>query len=137
MESKNRALLKKIFSYLEKGDLKTFWDFFSDDVVWVIEGTHPLAGKYKSLSEFKGATFDRLHHVLASPIKYKVREVFADGPKGVVILDGDSTTLDGAPFHNRYCWILNITPSEKIDRVDEFLDTQLFADLFTVGKPRR
>lgn len=137
MENKTRVVLKAIFSHLEKGDYKSFWEFFSEDVMWVVEGTHPLAGKYKSLAEFRKGTFDRLQEVLASPIKFKVRDILADGLKAAVILDGDSTTLDGAPFHNRYCWIVSMAPNGKIDRVDAFLDTQVIADLFTVTKVRR
>lgn len=134
MENKTRSLLKVIFSHLEKGDYKHFWECFSDDVMWIVEGTHPLAGKYKSLNEFRKSTFDRLHDVLATPIKYKVRDILANGSKGAVTLDGDSTTQDGAPFHSRYCWIVTLAPNDKINRVEEFLDTQAIADLFTVSK---
>lgn len=133
MENKNRALLKMIFSQLEKGDYKAFWSYFHEDAVWVVEGTHALAGKYNSLNEFKKSAFDRLQQVLASPVKYKVREVLADGSKGVVIMEGDSTTREGVPFHNRYCWIINIAANDKIDRVDAFFDTQLIHSLFTTG----
>ncbi|WP_068468767.1 nuclear transport factor 2 family protein [Candidatus Protochlamydia phocaeensis] len=135
MENKVKTLIRAIFTHLEKGD-KTFWDFFDEDVLWVVEGTHPLAGKYKSLSEFKKATFDRLNQVLASPIKFKVREIIAEGMRGVVVMDGESTTQDGSPFHNRYCWVLTFGPNDKIEHVDAFLDTQLINDLFT-AKARR
>jgi ketosteroid isomerase-like protein len=134
MENKTRVLLKKIFSHLEKGDYKLFWDYVSEDVTWTVEGTHPLAGKYTSLSEFRKATFDRLQHVLASPIKFKIKDLLVDGSRGVVIMDGDSTTNDGMPFHNRYCWIVTMAANDKIDRVDAFLDTQVIADLFATAK---
>ncbi len=136
MENKSRALLRKIFSYLEKGDYKLFWDQFSEDVTWIVEGTHPLAGKYRSLSEFRKATFDRLQQVLAGPIRFKVRDILVDGPQGAIIMDGEATTKDGQSFHNRYCWVVNIAPNDKIDHVDAFLDTQLIADLFTAGSTR-
>jgi uncharacterized protein len=131
MENKTRVLLKMIFSHLEKGDLKSFWDYFSEDVNWTVEGTHPLAGKYQSLTEFRKATFDRLPQVLASPIKFKVKDLLVDGSRGAVIMDGESITHDGVPFHNRYCWIVSIGMNDKIDRVDAFLDTQIIADLFS------
>ena len=136
MENKNRGLLKMIFSYLEKGDDKLFWSYFSDDVTWVVEGTHPLAGKYKSLIEFKKEAFDRLQHVLASPIKFKVREILVDGSRGVIVMDGDSTSKNGRSFHNRNCWIVDIV-NDKIDRVDTFLDTEVIADLFAEVEVRR
>lgn len=137
MENKTRVLMKAIFAHLEKGDYKHFWECFSEDVMWVVEGTHPLAGKFKSLAEFRKATFDRLPEVLAAPIKFKVRDILADGSKAAVIMDGDSTTHDGAPHHNRYCWIVSLAPNDKIERVDSFLDTQCTADLFAEVKVRR
>jgi uncharacterized protein len=138
MENKTRVLLKVIFSYLEKGDYKQFWNHFSDDVTWIVEGTHPLAGKYRSLSEFKKATFDRLQHqVLISPIKFKVRDILVDGTRGVIVMDGELVAKSGIPFHNRYCWIVNVGTNDKIDWVDAFLDTQLIADLFAETGIRR
>ena len=134
MENKTRVLLKMVFSHLERGDDKTFWSHFSEDVTWVVEGTHPLAGKYKNLSEFRKATFDRLNQVLASPIKFKVKDILVDGSRGAIIMEGDSTTAEGNPFHNRYCWIVTVGDNDKIDRVDAFLDTQLIADLFAAPK---
>jgi ketosteroid isomerase-like protein len=130
MENKNKVFLKQIFSFLEKGDFKHFWNHFSEDATWIVEGTHPLAGKYKSLNEFRKATFDRLQQALATPIKFKVREILVDGWRGVVIMDSDSESKSGMPFHNRCCWIVNIAPNEKIDRVDAFFDTQVIANLF-------
>jgi uncharacterized protein len=137
MENKNRVLLKMIFSHLEKGDDKLFWSYFTDDVTWIVEGTHSLAGKYKSLSEFKKGTFERLHQVLVAPIKFKIKEILVDGSRGVVVMDGDSTSKNGIPFHNRYCWIVNVATNDKIDRVDEFLDTELIANLFAEAEVRR
>lgn len=137
MENKTRVLLKMIFSYLEKGDFRLFWDHFSEDVTWVVEGTHPLAGKYKTLSEFRKATFDRLQQVLATPIKFKVKDILVDGTRGAIVMDGESTTHDGNPFHNRYCWIVNVGANNKIDRVDAFLDSQVIADLFATAKAVR
>jgi ketosteroid isomerase-like protein len=137
MENKTRVHLKMIFSHLEKGDMKSFWDYVSEDVTWIVEGTHPFAGKYTTLSEFRKATFDRLPQVLAAPIKFKVKEMLVDGNRGVIIMDGDSTTHDGTPFHNRYCWIVTVGANDKIERVDAFLDTQLIADLFTTPRAGR
>lgn len=134
MENKTRVLLKMIFSHLEKGDFKLFWEYFSEDVNWVVEGTHPLAGKYKSLSEFRKATFDRLNQVLATPIKFKVKDILVDGSRAAVVMDGDSTTNEGQPFHNRYCWIVSLGANDKIERVDAFFDTEVIANLFATAK---
>jgi ketosteroid isomerase-like protein len=48
-----------IFGFLEKGQSKEFFKNVAEDVKWTVMGTHPLAGIYKSKSEFLAATFDR------------------------------------------------------------------------------
>jgi len=42
----------EIFRNLESGDGKGFFDHVTDDVDWIVEGTHPLAGHYHSKPGF-------------------------------------------------------------------------------------
>src|SRR5277367_7154325 len=44
------AYVREIFRYLESGDGKEFFDHVAEDVDWIVEGTHPLAGHYRSKS---------------------------------------------------------------------------------------
>ena len=44
--------VKKIFKELEHGDGAGFFEHVDDKVDWIVEGTHPLAGHYKSKSYF-------------------------------------------------------------------------------------
>ena len=39
------AYVREIFKNLESGDGKGFFDHVLDDVDWIVEGTHPLAGR--------------------------------------------------------------------------------------------
>jgi ketosteroid isomerase-like protein len=42
------AYVHEIFRNLESGDGQGFFDHVADDVDWIVEGTHPLAGHYHS-----------------------------------------------------------------------------------------
>ena len=44
------ADVRKIFKGLEQGDGTGFFEHVDDKVDWIVEGTHPLAGHYKSKS---------------------------------------------------------------------------------------
>ena len=44
--------VQKIFKGLEQGDGARFFAHVDDKVDWIVEGTHPLAGHYKSKSDF-------------------------------------------------------------------------------------
>jgi ketosteroid isomerase-like protein len=46
------AYLHEIFRNLESGDRKGFFDHIANDVDWIVEGTHPLAGHYRSKADF-------------------------------------------------------------------------------------
>ena len=40
--------VRSVFKGLESGDGASFFEHVADDVDWTVEGTHPLAGHYKS-----------------------------------------------------------------------------------------
>ena len=42
--------VRTIFKGLEQGDGAGFFDHVDDNVDWIVEGTHPLAGHYTSKS---------------------------------------------------------------------------------------
>lgn len=50
----NTAYVREIFGNLESGDGKGFFDHVADNVDWIVEGTHPLAGHYHTKPAFSG-----------------------------------------------------------------------------------
>ena len=48
--------VRTIFKGLEHGDGAGFFEHVDDKVDWIVEGTHPLAGHYKSKSDFLAGT---------------------------------------------------------------------------------
>jgi hypothetical protein len=49
-----------LFRNLEHADTQgRFWELVAADVDWTVEGTHPLAGRYRGKKEFIQATFER------------------------------------------------------------------------------
>ena len=56
--------VRRIFEGLEQGDGAGFFEHVDDKVDWIVEGTHPLAGHYKSKSDFVAGTFAKLAEVL-------------------------------------------------------------------------
>jgi hypothetical protein len=45
--------VRAIFKELEAGDGASFFKHVADDVDWIVEGTHPLAGHYLSKQAFR------------------------------------------------------------------------------------
>ena len=125
----NTGYVREIFSDLESGDGKGFFDHVSDDVDWIVEGTHPLAGHYHSKAEFLAHTFVKLGKVLPQGTELYVEHVLVSGDWAVVELRSDATAKNGLRFDNRYCWICRFVNGSIVE-VRAYLDSALVARLF-------
>ncbi|MER5485916.1 nuclear transport factor 2 family protein [Streptomyces sp. NPDC002812] len=122
-----RADRVRLFGFLQdSGTQPKFWDRVADDVDWTVQGTHPLAGRYHGKQEFLDATFRRLAGVLKGGAKLEVEHVHVDGDITVAELYSTSTTNEGAPFANRYCWVCRFD-GDTIVEVRAYLDSAMVA----------
>ncbi|MET7856493.1 nuclear transport factor 2 family protein [Streptomyces sp. NPDC005318] len=101
-----------------------FWARVADDVDWTVEGTHPLAGRYHSKKAFVAATFTRLAGVLQGGVRLKVEHLYVDGDTTIAELQSTSTSKEGAPFANRYCWVCRFD-GDTIVEVRAYLDSAM------------
>jgi ketosteroid isomerase-like protein len=101
-----------------------FWARVADDVDWTVEGTHTLAGRYHDKKQFIDATFTRLDGVLQDGAKLEVEHLYLDGDTAIAELLSTSTTNEGAPFANRYCWVCRFA-DEMIVEVRAYLDSEM------------
>src|ERR1700758_3736839 len=85
------AYVREIFKNLESGDGKGFFDHVADDVDWIVEGTHPLAGHYHSKADFIAHTFEKLGEVLPKGTELFVEHVLVSGDWAVVELRSECT----------------------------------------------
>lgn len=107
-----------------------FFERVADDVSWTVEGTHPLAGHYGSKQDFTAATFDRLGPLMRDGVRLEVVALHVAGEVTVAELHATSTTLDGAPFDNDYCWVCHFDtaePGARIVEVRAYLDSAMVA----------
>ena len=114
-------------------DPATTPEFFArvaDDVNWTVEGTHPLAGTYASKDEFTAATFHRLTPIMRDGVRLQLQHLYVDGDTVIAEPQATSTTLDGSPFDNHYCWVCRFRsdqPGEPIVEVRAYLDSAMVA----------
>jgi ketosteroid isomerase-like protein len=123
------AYVREIFKHLESGDGKGFFDHVSDDVDWIVEGTHPLAGHYHSKSDFLAHTFEKLAKVLPQGAQLHTEHVLVSGDWAVVELHSLATAKNGMRFDNRYCWVCRFVNGTIVE-VRAYLDSTLVARLF-------
>ena len=122
-------LVRKIFAGLEHGDGAAFFSHVADDVDWTVMGTHPLAGHYKSKTDFTAATFAKLGKVLPGGAQLHVDDLFIAGDVAIVELHSKATAKTGLRFDNHYCWVCYFR-DDKITCVRAYLDSAMVARLF-------
>jgi ketosteroid isomerase-like protein len=121
--------VRKIFQGLEQGDGASFFEHVDDKVDWIVEGTHPLAGHYKSKSDFVAGTFAKLAKVLPNGAQLVVEHLIVKDDQAVVELHSLATAKNGLKFDNRYCWVCRFV-NRTIVEVRAYLDSALVARLF-------
>jgi len=123
------AYVRESLKNLESGDGKGFFDHVLDDVDWIVEGTHPLAGHYHSKADFLAHTFEKLAKVLPKGAELHTEHVLVSGDWAVVELHSLATAKNGLRFDNRYCWVCRFV-NDMIVEVRAYLDSVMVARLF-------
>ena len=121
--------VRAIFKELEAGDGASFFNHVADDVDWIVEGTHPLAGHYLSKQAFIDGTFAKLNRVLLKGVELQTEHVLVKDDEAVVELHSLATAKNGMRFDNRYCWVVYFRAG-TIVRVRAYLDSAMVARLF-------
>ena len=121
--------VREIFKGLENGDGAAFFEHVADNVDWIVEGTHPLAGHYLSKKAFIEGTFAKLGQVLPNGAQLHVEDLLVKDNEAVVELHSLATAKNGLRFDNRYCWVVYFRGG-LIVRVRAYLDSAMVARLF-------
>jgi uncharacterized protein len=121
--------VQHVFKNLETNKEDEFFAYVADDVDWIVEGTHPLAGHYHSKADFLAHTFEKLGKVLPQGAQLHVEHALVSGDWAVVELHSLANANNGLRFDNRYCWVCRFE-GEQIVEVRAYLDSALVARLF-------
>ena len=122
-------LVREVFKGLENGDGAAFFEHVADDVDWIVMGTHPLAGHYRSKKAFIAGTFDKLARVLPQGAQLQMEYLIVKDDQAVVELHSLATAKNGMRFDNRYCWVVYFQ-SGVIGRIRAYLDSAMVTRLF-------
>jgi hypothetical protein len=131
METRNFSInqVLEIFKSLEQGDGAEFFTHVADNVDWIVEGHHPLAGHYYSKSDFLAGTFDKLSKVLPDGTQLHVANAMVCGNWAIVELASLASAKNGMRFDNKYCWLCRFENSQIVE-VRAYLDSAMVQRLF-------
>ncbi|GAA1826781.1 nuclear transport factor 2 family protein [Pseudonocardia ailaonensis] len=129
--SATRATVEDLFAEVSRtGFGAGFQDRLSDDLVFTVTGTSPLAGRYPSRAEYQEKVLARLHERVATPIRPTVEQVLVDGEWATVLFRTEGVRgHNGADFGMRYCWVLRVV-DDLVVEITGFYDSTKMLDLF-------
>lgn len=120
--------LSTLYGALSSADLEAWSSLQADDVIYNVNGSTAVSGrtmgKEALLTELLPLLFSRIQADTAK-IGINWRCMCSDDKRAVVIFEGESTTLEGAPYNNRYMQTMEFNDEGKICEVWEFFDTAL------------
>lgn len=125
----NKRRMQAILAEMARGNLDPLVDTMADDMRWTWMGS----GRWSRTFEGKDAVVNGLlaavRETLSASFDVIPHHFVAEGDYVVVEHSGRNTTLDGRPYHNRYCWVCRFAEG-KLWELREYMDTQLVTETF-------
>jgi ketosteroid isomerase-like protein len=123
-EQQNKALLRRVYEEISKGNPAVLMDSLADDIRWTIIGTTALSGVFNGKQEVTDKLAVPLRARLAGPITFELDDFIAEGDQVVMRARGKATSKTGKPYNNTYCIVARIVDG-KISEMTDYIDTAL------------
>lgn len=127
--SDNKERMRTIFAATAQGLFEPLVEAMAGETTWTIMGSTPFsrtfAGKEAILTQLLGPLRARI----AGTIRLTAGRFIAEDDLVVVEAKGDSTTVEGVPYNNSYCFVFRLAEG-KIREITEYIDTQLVMKAF-------
>jgi ketosteroid isomerase-like protein len=126
----NKQIVRAAFEALEQSDPEPLIRLMGDDCDWVIEGhqtrfSRRVAGK----AAVEGELLRPLFETFATPYRFTIGEIIAEGDRVVVTGRGQVRTRWGKDYDNHYCFVIRMADG-RMREIREYLDTALVEAVF-------
>jgi uncharacterized protein len=130
----NRALAHEAFEAMGRSDIRPLVDLMTDDFAWIIEGQTRFSRRFDGKAAVRDELLKPLFDAFATPYRFVIDEMIAEGDRVVVLGRGEVRTKSGKDYNNSYCFVLRMAGGRLVE-LREYLDTALVESVF--GSPRR
>jgi ketosteroid isomerase-like protein len=125
----NRQLVRDAFEAMGRSDVRPLTELMTDDFDWIIEGQSRFSRRYEGKEAVKRDLLDVLFQAFATPYRFTIDEIIAEGDRVVVLGRGEVRTKAGKDYNNSYCFVLRLTEGRLVE-LREYLDTALVEAVF-------
>jgi len=122
--NENKQLIQRVFAELGAGNSKPFTDVLADDVRWTIIGTTRWSRTFTGKTAVLAELLTPLRARIDGRIQVTAHRFIAEDDLVVVEATGRSTTKQGEPYNNTYCWVYRLA-NGRVQELTEYLDTAL------------
>jgi ketosteroid isomerase-like protein len=120
----NKALMRRAYAALERGDGRPFIDALANDVSWTIIGTTEWSGTWRGKTAVRTRLLEPLFAQFATQYRNRAINLIAEGDWVVIECRGDVITKSGNPYRNTYCNVIRLEDG-KVKEITEYCDTEL------------
>ena len=125
----NKQLVRTAFEALGNSDARPLYDLMRDDFAWIIEGQSRFSRRYEGKETVKRDLLTPLFEAFATPYRFTIDEIIAEGDRVVVLGRGAVQTKTGKDYNNSYCFVLRLEDGKLVE-LREYLDTALVERVF-------
>ncbi len=127
--AENKQVVLDLYPAAERGDMDACFALLADDITWTNIGSTKFSGKYIGKKAFTEDLLGPLFGQLKAGIASKIERLTAEGDTVVAQTSGTAETVDGVPYNNTYCQVIQVRDGQISD-VKEYMDTALIDSVF-------
>ena len=125
----NKQLVRAAFEALGRSDARPLYELMRDDFAWIIEGQSRFSRRYEGKQAVKRDLLTPLFEAFATPYRFTIDEIIAEGDRVVVRGRREVQTRAGKDYNNSYCFVLRLEGGKLVE-MREYLDTALVERVF-------
>lgn len=125
----NKQLVRDAFEAMGRSDIRPLYELMTADFAWAIEGQTRFARRFEGKEKVKRQLLDPLFDAFATPYRFTIDEIIAEGDRVVVLGRGEVKTKAGLDYNNSYCFVLRMEDGRLVE-LREYLDTALVERVF-------
>jgi ketosteroid isomerase-like protein len=129
--AENKQVVLDFYEAGARGDMDACFALIADDIAWTNIGSTRFSGTYNGKQALAEDLLGPLFSQLKAGISSRIERLTAEGDTVVAQTSGTAETVDGTPYNNTYCQVIQIR-NGQIANVMEYMDTALIDSVFGV-----
>ena len=125
----NKSLIAHAFSAMGQSDIGPLVDLMADGFAWIIEGKSKFSNRFDGKAAVEEKLLRPLFDTFATPYRFEIEEIIAEGERVVVLGRGQVRTKWGKDYDNHYCFVIRMAEGRMVE-LREYLDTALVEAVF-------